>query len=276
MSARQANELIERGLWQRLNGDEDGARASFEAAIAADPNDARPYQLLGRPVPTAQPPTEAVPEAWDFNAPVAPKVLEEPEAWEVIGPTAPPKIPRLVAVPKTAWDTPQAPSVHLAIAPSTGDAMDLVSASEPLPPPPPPPGPEEQAARKRKEDVKTLLRGAQDLLELDDHSGAMELIERAHQLDPEDPQIVQMRKRSAETLQAMFESKLGPLTGRPKVVLHDDEIIWLNLDHRAGFMLAQIDGTVSFDDLFAVSGMSRLDTARILAQLLEQGVIRIG
>ena len=59
----------------------------------------------------------------------------------------------------------------------------------------------------------------------------------------------------------------------PRVLLKDDEIIWLNLDHRAGFVLAQIDGTVSFDDLFSVSGMSRIDTARILAQLVDEGVI---
>ena len=36
---------------------------------------------------------------------------------------------------------------------------------------------------------------------------------------------------------------------------------------------AQIDGHCTFEDLFSVSGMSRLDTARILAQLIEEGVI---
>jgi hypothetical protein len=61
----------------------------------------------------------------------------------------------------------------------------------------------------------------------------------------------------------------------PRVLLKQDEIIWLNLDHRAGFVLAQIDGTLSLEDLFAVSGMSRLDTARILVHLKEQGVISL-
>jgi hypothetical protein len=49
--------------------------------------------------------------------------------------------------------------------------------------------------------------------------------------------------------------------------------MWLNLDHRAGFLLAQIDGTVNYEDLFALSGLPRLDTARILVALLQQGVI---
>jgi hypothetical protein len=86
--------------------------------------------------------------------------------------------------------------------------------------------------------------------------------------------VQRLRDRSEQTLQTLFESKLGAMERRPRVVLKDDEIIWLNLDHRAGFVLAQIDGTVSFEDLFAVSGMSRLDTARILAQLIDEGVIK--
>jgi DNA-binding IclR family transcriptional regulator len=47
----------------------------------------------------------------------------------------------------------------------------------------------------------------------------------------------------------------------------------MNLHHRAGFLLAQVDGLLSYEDLAAVSGMSRLETFRILAELKNQGVI---
>ena len=40
-------------------------------------------------------------------------------------------------------------------------------------------------------------------------------------------------------------------------------------------MLAQIDGEVSFEDLYAICGLKRLDTARILCELLEQGVVQV-
>lgn len=122
-------------------------------------------------------------------------------------------------------------------------------------------------------EVGSLLAGARDLLELDDHTGAMQLIAKAQAIAPDDPEVQALREKSERTLLAMFESKLGGRDVIPRVMLKDDEIIWLNLDHRAGFVLAQIDGSVTFDDLFAVSGMSRLDTARILAQLLDEGVI---
>jgi hypothetical protein len=124
-----------------------------------------------------------------------------------------------------------------------------------------------------RKEARALLQRASELQEFDDHTGARELLLQAQVLDPESPEVARALAESEQTLQALYESKLGKLATVPRVRLRDDEVIWLNLDHRAGFILAQIDGTLSFDDLFSVSGMSRLDTARILVQLLEQRVI---
>lgn len=180
---------------------------------------------------------------------------------------------------QSAWDSQSNPGFRMPAAPTAGDAMDLIANDPPPPgytptPSPQPPLLPEELLAARNDEVETLLKGATDLIDLDDHSGAMDLITKAAQLAPDDARVKRMRERSEATLQAMFESKLGSLEQRPVVVLKDDEIIWLNLDHRAGFVLAQIDGTVSFADIFEVSGMSRLDTARILAQLMEEGVVR--
>jgi hypothetical protein len=60
------------------------------------------------------------------------------------------------------------------------------------------------------------------------------------------------------------------------MLLNADQLVDLRLDHRAGFVLSQVDGTLSFEDLFALCGMSRLDTARILVQLLDQKIISRG
>jgi hypothetical protein len=171
--------------------------------------------------------------------------------------------------PQTAWDRSN-PRIDISQLPTSGEGggFDLISA--PVPPT------KQRSAAQLREEVSTLLSGAKDLLDLDDHSGAMELISKALELDPQDPAVLKLKERSERTLQAMYESKLGDMNRTPRVKLKDDEIIWLNLDHRAGFVLAQIDGSVSFEDLFAVSGMTRLDTARILAQLVEEGVISKG
>lgn len=183
-----------------------------------------------------------------------------------IGAGAAPVAAELTENATSAWDSRSNPGVHIAtIHPETGSALDLVAT-------PASAAPTDETA----EEVRTLLDGARDLLELDDHSGAMELIAKALELSPNDPEGRALRVESEAVLRSMFESKLGSLQAVPQVALKEDEIIWLNLDHRAGFVLAQIDGTVSFEDIFAVSGMSRLDTARILAQLVEEGVITAG
>ncbi len=47
MSSARATQLIEAGLWLRLTGDIEGARALFEKALSVDPGNARATQLLG-------------------------------------------------------------------------------------------------------------------------------------------------------------------------------------------------------------------------------------
>ncbi len=121
--------------------------------------------------------------------------------------------------------------------------------------------------------VDVLLQGVRDLLDLDDHTGAHDTIEKILAIDPENAAARELLRKNEATLLAMYDSKIGDLTHRPKVQLRADEIVWLNIDHRAGFLLSMIDGTVSYDDLFALSSMSRLDTARILCQLLGENVI---
>lgn len=171
-----------------------------------------------------------------------------------------------VPAPRDAWGADEGPTL-LATDDDPG-ALELVA--EPriptgLTPPP--------APRDTRAEAQQLLRRAQELQGLDDHSGAREVLLRAQALHAELPGLPEALTRSEAKLQTIYESKIGKLSQVPRVRLKDDEVIWLNLDHRAGFMLAQIDGTLSFEDLFSVSGMSRLDTARILAQLLEQRVI---
>ncbi|MBL8921503.1 MAG: hypothetical protein JNJ54_21765 [Myxococcaceae bacterium] len=168
----------------------------------------------------------------------------------------------------SAWDVRSNPGIKLSSIVGEAKALEMISSDSAVRQGSPPPS--------AQDEVKTLLRGARDLLDLDDHTGAMELITKAQALAPNDPDVQALKERSEKTLLTMFESKIGRLEMMPRVLLKEDEIIWLNLDHRAGFVLAQIDGTVSFDDLFAVSGMSRLDTARILAQLVDEGVINRG
>jgi hypothetical protein len=240
-----------------------------------------PFQFEG--LPELSPPPPGPPSSAPFGTPVsdffAPDPANENNWGQVMAPPAavfpPPEAqapapkltePHFAPNATSAWDQRSNPGIKLSdIVARSGGALDLVTADRPALPTPVP--------RNKLDEVVTLVRGAKDLLGLDDHSGAMALILKAQELAPNDPEVQALRSRSEATLEAMFESKIGNLAVAPRVKLKDDEIIWLNLDHRAGFVLAQIDGQCTFEDLFSVSGMSRLDTARILAQLIQEGVI---
>ncbi len=219
---------------------------------------------------TAAPDPVGVAWAWSSNSPApfrdpatAPAIVPA-ESRALPTPTPSPLSPNATS----AWDARSNPGIKLSAIVGEDRALEMLSSDSAVR--------HTSGGAGAKDEVKTLLRGARDLLDLDDHTGAMELIVKAQAMAPDDPDVKSLRERSEKTLLTMFESKLGKIETISRVLLKEDEIIWLNLDHRAGFVLAQIDGTVSFDDLFAVSGMSRLDTARILAQLVDEGVINKG
>ena len=134
------------------------------------------------------------------------------------------------------------------------------------------PMPVEEAAAASDE-VDVWMSGARELVALNDFSGALELTNKILARKEGHKEAEQIRDQCEHNLTLMFESKIGSMETRPRVVMAPDEIIWLNLDPRAGFVLAQIDGEVSFEDLYAICGLKQLDTARILAQLLEEGVV---
>lgn len=266
MTTERANQLVEAGQWLRLSGDPQGARKLFERALVLDSGNVRAREALstldlpvGRGAPSSNSPHDILPLSslegdWGAWAEGEPGPLDEE-------------------------DEERSPSVLLPDVdepPPGSDVLDLL-ARDAAPTTQefgvPEGDTDEFGVPTGESELERLLRGATDLLELDDHSGAVDLLFKAQELAPGDPRVEALRARSERMLMGMLESKLGDLGRVPRVRLQPDDIIWLSLDHRAGFVLAQIDGAVTFEDLFALSGMTRLDTARILAQLLDEGVI---
>jgi hypothetical protein len=124
-------------------------------------------------------------------------------------------------------------------------------------------------------EVDSLLKGARDMLELDDFSGAMELLDLVLEQEPEHPQAKKLRGEAEQELLSMLSSKLGDVNRTPRVCMSPDEIIWLNLDNRAGFVLSLVDGSLSLDEIVSICGLSQLESTRILVQLFHEKVIEI-
>jgi tetratricopeptide (TPR) repeat protein len=171
------------------------------------------------------------------------------------------------------WDQGPAQAASIVLEPDEG--MDLHTLEEKSeirslvpdqgqPPAAPP------RAHRPVSDVDVWMQGAKELHALGDFSGSLEMIEKILKVNPSHAEARGYLQQNEATLIAMYESKLGSMARIPRLAIKPEEVLWLNLDHRAGFLLAQIDGAVNFEDL---SGLPRLDTARILATLLQEGVV---
>ncbi len=281
----QVPELIDRGIKLYMAGRIREAREAFQLAVDLDPKNekARSYLLHIR---------EAVPSVTPFPGAlhrVQPAAVQPPASGAAApGPARPPAagVAALAAAVELAaredlegdfapspWDDGPAASTTIELESSGGLDLRAVAEKSDLRPLVPEGAPAPAAAPQPKSDVDVWLSAAKELFALGDFSGSLELIEKILQVDPDHGEARDYLRQNEATLVSMYESKLAPLTRVPRLAIKPEEVMWLNLDHRAGFLLAQIDGSVDYETLFALSGLPRLDTARILANLIAEGVI---
>jgi tetratricopeptide (TPR) repeat protein len=272
------SELIDRGIKAYLQGRKDDARRAFEEVLRSDPGNARARSylvLLDGGMTGSSPPAKPPAPAPSAPRPIA--AAAPPAAKPAAAKPAPARTAAAESRDDYApspWDDGPAAPATFVLDPSGGLDLNAVadkSDLRPLVPDAPRPA---QGGPGAKNDVSVWMQAARELHALGDFTGSLELIEKILQLDAGHEEAREYLRQNETTLVAMYESKLGPLSGVPRLAIKPEEVLWLNLDHRAGFLLAQIDGAVDYDSLFALSGLPRLDTARILATLIGEGVIR--
>jgi tetratricopeptide (TPR) repeat protein len=286
-------QLVDQGVRAYVEGRLDDARRLLDDALKRDPANARARSYLillhgAFPAGRSAPPPPA--PASSAEAEPIPVLPEDPGPPQATAP-APFEDPALTPAPfevtvdeqeyaPSPWD--DGPAAAATIVLESEGGMDLGAVAEKsdlrtlvpeagAAPPPTETGKARLKAHSR--DVDVWMTAAKDLHALGDFSGSLEMIEKILKLDPLHGEARDYLRQNEATLVAMYESKLGPLGRVPRLSIKPEEVMWLNLDHRAGFLLSQIDGTVDYESLFALSGLPRLDTARILATLINDGVI---
>lgn len=121
----------------------------------------------------------------------------------------------------------------------------------------------------------SAFREMKDRYATGDFTGSLAAAEEIIARDPADPEARRYAESCRQILMQMYSARLGALNQVPSVTLPTDQIRWLSLDHRAGFMLSLIDGTSSLEEILDICGMPRLDALRIMHALLEQRVISL-
>lgn len=88
------------------------------------------------------------------------------------------------------------------------------------------------------------------------------------------PATVQEFMRAVEERLILgLEKQLGALSHTPSLSISMAELPKMNLDHRFGYLLSQVDGMSSFEDIIELSSMSRLETLQVLTDMLKRGII---
>jgi hypothetical protein len=111
---------------------------------------------------------------------------------------------------------------------------------------------------------------------LGDYTGALEMAELLLTEDPEDAEILECAEKCRIVLEGMYAARLGSLAQVPAVIVQRAQLRWLSIDHRAGFILSLIDGSSTLEMILDVSGMPKLDSMRILLELIAQRIVALG
>ena len=113
----------------------------------------------------------------------------------------------------------------------------------------------------------------EDRFSMGDFSGAMEIAEELLARDPSHGDAIECLERCRTALHEAYTSKLGPLDRIPLVAIPREQLRWLTIDHRAGFILSHVDGISNLEEIIDISGMPELDALRILSELAQQRII---
>ena len=191
--------------------------------------------------------------------------------WEELATSRPPPLQQDLIDSITRGDSPpstkDAAELARAVAASASAARTMPPAAAPSPAPPPaapvaalpPPPPTAQEMNDR--------------VSLGDYTGALEIAEKLLAIDPDDEPVKVCAESCRGVLRQMYTARIGPLDRVPMVMVARDQLRWLSIDHRAGFVLSLIDGVSSLEMILDVTGMPELDALRILSELAQQRII---
>jgi hypothetical protein len=254
--------------WDELDGGDGDDPFSRTTAVPDVPSETYAKRVMAeaeRAEPDLEPP--APPAAAD-DAPPPARAREDRRSASTVPPPARGKGTRRQRA-VTRRDQPATRQKRATSRPkgarSQQPALELASSSEP--------SPSHLASGGDADRARVELK---DRYAIGDFSGALAVAESILERVPGDLEAERYAQSCREVLLQMYSERVGSLRTVARVAIPSDQIRWLSLDHRAGFLLSLIDGTSTLEEILDISGMPRLDALRIVHALLEQRVISVG
>jgi len=114
-------------------------------------------------------------------------------------------------------------------------------------------------------DVDILVRDARDKEESGDFELALKNCEEALRRDPDHAEALELVEELRKRLQDQYLEELQPLDRVPYLRATDSSILELSLDPVGGFLISQIDGEITVEELLMILGT--FDRFRVLSSL---------
>ncbi len=248
------------------------------------------------PRPSQLPPRPEYPTPFAVPSPFAPADREGPVAFSSVITPVPPAseppsrkaTPREVQRAEAARAKEAAPKSGPQSAPGwpreprTDSVLAMANLRAPLQTPPPrvpavtPPLAVTPKAREAVAPaVSDPIVEMQERFALGDYSGALVMAESMLDENPTHTEAREYADSCRAVLQQMYTARIGPLERIPVVDVAHDQLRWLSIDHRTGFILSLVDGISSLEMILDVCGMPPLDALRMLFELVQQRIISI-
>jgi len=103
---------------------------------------------------------------------------------------------------------------------------------------------------------------------------ALELLEAASRRDTGRMDLQGYLEMLKSRLHERYRERVGGPASVPRLLMRPDEVLRFNLPATAGFLLSLVDGQTSVEDLVSLSGLDAFEALRVLAGLLDAGIIR--
>jgi hypothetical protein len=186
-----------------------------------------------------------------------------------------------------AWETPTLPppfDLEVFARDVSGPGGERNAASE-RPTDPAPEEPSESSTRLRTRrppsvrtdrDVRDLRAELTDKFFGGDHAGALAIAEELVSRRPDDSSANDFADECRRMIEKGYLQRIGGSVACVlRLAVSIQELHRHALNHRAGFLVSRVDGQSSVDALLDVGAMPRLEALRIVAELLESGVLEL-
>jgi hypothetical protein len=121
---------------------------------------------------------------------------------------------------------------------------------------------------------KDMAEDALRLMREGNLEAALELLEAASRRDAGRLDLQGYLEMLKSRLHERYRERVGGPASVPQLRMRPDEVLRFNLPATAGFLLSLVDGQTSVEDLVSLSGLDAFEALRVLAGLLDAGIIR--